>query len=92
MRLIDADALQRHKQLEAFGNGQYEDVEIVYGNDIDNAPTVEDVLPVRHGRWKHSEYAGIDYYQCNLCGRSIRLRAENYCPNCGARMDGESDE
>lgn len=43
MRLIDADALPREKQLEAFGNGQYEDVEIVYGNDIDNAPTVDAV-------------------------------------------------
>lgn len=41
MRLIDADALPRHKQLESFGNGQYEDVEIVYGNDIDNAPTID---------------------------------------------------
>lgn len=47
MRLIDADALPRKKQLEAFGNGQYEDVEIVYGNDIDNAPTV-DAVPKQH--------------------------------------------
>lgn len=50
MRLIDADALPRHKQLEAMGNGQYEDVEIVYGNDIDNAPTIE-AEPVKHEEW-----------------------------------------
>ena len=41
MRLIDADELTRQKQLEAMGNGQYEEVEIVYGTDIDNAPTIE---------------------------------------------------
>lgn len=43
MRLIDADALSRHKQLEAMGNGKYEDVEVVYANDIYNAPTIDAV-------------------------------------------------
>lgn len=47
MRLIDADALTRHKQLEAMGNGKYEDVEVVYANDIDNAPTIDAVPVVR---------------------------------------------
>ena len=46
---------------------------------------------VKHGWWKHSEYAGIDYYQCNLCGKSVRHTAENYCPNCGAKMDGGTE-
>lgn len=41
MRLIDSNALPKHKQLEAMGNGRYEEVEIVYGSDIDNAPTIE---------------------------------------------------
>ena len=95
MRLIDADALQRHKQLEAFGNGQYEDVEIVYGNDIDNAPTVE-AEPVKHGKWLSD---GIDKWRCSVCGTGnnyaydwsvigTKLQDE-YCPKCGARMDGE---
>lgn len=47
MRLIDADELEYHKQLEAFGNGQYEDVEVVYKCDIDNAPTIDAVEVVR---------------------------------------------
>ena len=47
MRLIDADALPRHKQLEAMGNGKYEDVEVVYANDIDTAPTIDAVPVVR---------------------------------------------
>ena len=49
MRLIDADELPREKMLAARGNGQYEDVDIVYGDDIDNAPTVDpvwDEIPV----------------------------------------------
>ena len=41
MRPIDADRLETHEQLEPFGNGNYEYVEVVYKNDIDDAPTIE---------------------------------------------------
>lgn len=50
-----------------------------------------DIAPVRHGRWRLSEYAGINYYQCSLCGHSVSPTAYNYCPNCGAKMDGAKD-
>ena len=116
MRLIDADALPRHKQLEAMGNGQYEDVEIVYSSDIDNAPTIDPFKDksleqlmdecfnrgyqkaVRHGKWIRD---GIDKWRCSLCGAgnnyayewSVRgeKMQDNYCPNCGARMDMDGD-
>lgn len=64
MRLIDADALTRHKQLEAMGNGKYEDVEVVYANDIDNAPTI-DAVPVVWCKdcrwWDNSEDSPFGY-------------------------------
>ena len=41
MRLIDADALEFHEMIAPLGNGRYEDVEIVYKDDIDNAPTIK---------------------------------------------------
>lgn len=43
-----------------------------------------DVAPVRHGRWKG---AGMGDYYCSLCQKLANPRT-NYCPNCGARMDG----
>ena len=46
-----------------------------------------DEEPVRHGRWK-KEYG---HYKCLLCN-GLDDFADNYCPNCGARMDGENDE
>ena len=51
-----------------------------------------DVAPVRHGRWIDS-LARITPY-CSACGHSHRclIRTPNYCPNCGAKMDGELDE
>ena len=52
----------------------------------------DDVAPVRHGRWNDS-LARITPY-CSACGHSHRclVRTPNYCPNCGAKMDGELNE
>lgn len=57
------------------------------------------VQPARHGRWiKLDMHRGMENYKCSAC------RSECYvpecmgepmyvlCPNCGAKMDGDSDE
>ena len=55
-----------------------------------------DVAPVRHGRWEKP--SGL--YSCSECGMTcpydvqadvIEYWACNYCPNCGAKMDGGAD-
>ena len=47
-----------------------------------------DVAPVRHGRWLpfHSTAAG-DIQYCSACEIGCTWKP-NYCPNCGAKMDG----
>ena len=48
-----------------------------------------DVAEVRHGEWKMSESGAI--YFCNKCkylAMPREARGWNFCPNCGARMDG----
>ena len=58
--------------------------------EIDSIP-ISDVEEVRHGEWVTLE-AEIGLYSCSLCEHKI-LRAEcNYCPNCGAKMDGGNTE
>ena len=49
---------------------------------------VADVAPVRHGRWTDEE---CGFARCSLCGcaHEIEFIEHDYCPNCGARMDGE---
>lgn len=50
--------------------------------------------PVRHGRWLDCENYN-DIAQCSECGlvRNIyRQEGWNYCPNCGAKMDGGKDD
>lgn len=55
-----------------------------------------DVAPVMHGRFVHDgpRFArGVDWWHCSNCGRlasGVETRF-NYCPWCGARMDGDDD-
>ena len=56
-----------------------------------------DVAPVRHGRWIEKEEPYFDVlFGCSACGEEFCFIEGNpsdnlykYCPNCGARMDGE---
>ena len=57
-----------------------------------------DVAPVVHGRWIHSRYEDccdqFELVKCSQCNHeayaiAFYVRGGNYCPNCGARMDGE---
>lgn len=54
---------------------------------IKDAP-VENVEPVRHGEW--IEYQMPNIICCSKCdwGTSVEEKFFNYCPNCGAKMDG----
>ena len=53
-----------------------------------------DVSPVRHGRWlevREKRLFGEHYFLCSNCKRRNGLMIPfNYCPNCGAKMDGEN--
>lgn len=60
-----------------------------------NAPTA-DVVEVRHGYWVHNEdhNAYESEYFCSEClaDGSNDISRENYCYNCGAKMDGGIDD
>jgi len=42
----------------------------------------------KKGRWKVTPV----YIKCSECGESFMLIPQNYCPHCGAKMEGEQDE
>ena len=72
---------------------------------IDDAPTA-DVAPVRHGRWCTTDAFPHRVY-CSVCHKTYIPNyhwqvwqdeygegglPRDYCPNCGAIMDGGADE
>ena len=66
--------------------------------DAINAVEEVNAVPVVHGRWVHldpRECATISG-KCSRCGWEAHYYEDDvadmpYCPNCGAKMDGEAD-
>lgn len=62
-----------------------------YIKDIDALKAAIEFLknaaPVKHGRWLSSGMI-LNREKCSVCGfYSDDLQVDNYCPNCGTRMD-----
>ena len=88
--MMNNDLISRSALLEQMHN-HYE---------IEEAPTIE-AEPVRHGRWESYLspvcLSGDLYYRCSICNVSdpwqMTTRGHpSYCPNCGAKMDGDSHD
>ena len=63
------------------------------GVKIINQFPSSDVAPVQHGMWIYHPddlFPGESTQECSYCHEEeyVTLRNENYCPNCGAKMDG----
>lgn len=91
MRLIDAEELERlfNDQIEQ-GVGVIDAFDAFY-DALQDTPTV-DAAEVVHGWWN-----SMDGYKmrkvCSECGWDAPEYGKfySYCPNCGAKMDGDSD-
>jgi hypothetical protein len=68
-------------------------------HEISKIPTA-DVVEVRHGEWIDKPTGAYSRMQswCSACGKHSGIggiesnRHKPYCPNCGAKMDGERRE
>lgn len=88
-RLIDADKLEPDAE---YDDGEYWAYSIT---QIENAPTIE---PERKmGRWinvNDGKWNTIEVLKCSVCGEidNRMYKTDNFCPNCGARMEeGEAE-
>ena len=83
------DDCRRHR--DSYGNGCFK------MRLIDETPTV-DAVEVVHGCWKKDEpdKYGNRKPKCCVCGKyHLAWWSDythcNYCPNCGAKMDGDGN-
>jgi hypothetical protein len=88
-RIGMAEYIEREAVLEITNRVSDRMLSVSLGRKVVNLPAA-DVAPVVHGRWvDRINPERFDFKRnCNICG-SGSDSASNYCPNCGARMDGE---
>ena len=86
-----ADYIRREDALKAlFAPGMcYAPMQLQIIKDLPAA----DVAEVVHGRWIPTEYPFMNECEdCSSCGyRTLYGNGYDYCPNCGAKMDGGSN-
>lgn len=96
MRPIDADALKKVLSPDGkpFHPTSLGGFLVKY---IDNAQTL-DVAPVVHSEWidgKVIDVGGVKHKlsrTCKHCGKPSYDEPWQYCPNCGAMMDGKGQD
>lgn len=93
-RLIDRDALRQSIDADCATSNMpkmwYAGIAFAI-NHIIHAPKI-DAVEVVHGEWIEDEYGFI---HCSICGMEYdepEHYKTNYCPNCGAKMDGEVND
>ena len=98
MRLIDIDKAIAGMQFVLDENQDKKDSVAYFAFEsiitaLKQEPTA-DAVEVVHGRWIEDEIERKDdfplhMYQCSNCGGIAYHHKFSYCPNCGAKMDGE---
>ena len=87
-RYIDADALKDWSEIVPLTGDGGIDI-----NDFEEylaSMPAADVAPVRRGKWEDKD-GGIA--TCSTCGTRWGVwDVMNFCPNCGAKMDGGDGE
>lgn len=99
MRLVDADSLIENlsKWMKQVDPTHPSDIPPMDNIIVSTIMTVEEeptVDPVRHGKWAvpHGHSNARVCSVCMMICHEDNAMFYNYCPNCGARMDGEGDK
>lgn len=87
--------IEREKVMKTAKNGNHSD----FGRSIADLTSLRevledipsaDVIEVKHGEWTTYGIAAV----CSVCQTEIVIeqyeKELNYCPNCGAKMDGKA--
>ena len=87
--LKQADAA--YQEFEIYGGEAGIEAETLHSvaDELVDFPTAE-VAPVRHGRWVTHYRSGTTVAEgyVSTCCDMWNNRKSDFCPNCGARMDG----
>lgn len=92
-----AEYIEREAAEDAVGEAHLKGLNPLW--ELRDVPAA-DVVPVVHGRWddsgRYTFPSGAAAVRCTNCGCALteseyHLNNWNYCPVCGAKMDGGAD-
>ena len=66
-------------------------MDLLQSEDLLSETPIADVAEVKHGKWIDNKIPNSILCKCSECGFSCGAYTFNYCPNCGAKMDGKED-
>lgn len=101
-RYIDADEIVYRMCYISDSGGVTDFRKVAFFDEIERMPTfTSDVEEVKHGKWiakpsthisKRGRFIHYDRYKCSECGVWNGRHKSDYCPHCGAKMDGGKKE
>lgn len=93
-----AEYIEREAAIKAMEKADYtaissdaDDCKADYLREIIESVPAADVVPVVHGEWLLRHEGHGHYWECSACHKNPCIyvtKDTNYCPNCGAKMDG----
>ena len=89
---MNDDLISRQAAIAVADSSDYvglsvDDVKKVTDEVVKGLKRLPSIDAVKHGRWIR---LGDNSYKCSECGE-VSCCFANYCPDCGARMDGEEE-
>ena len=88
MQLKDADVLKQKltDAIESDGGFYGELTKALLEKFVDDIPNVEP----KRGKWEPYMFGDERWHMCSVCSEcgQVMLLAWNYCPKCGAKMEG----
>ena len=91
MRLVDVDYALKQLTIGEEEGGKNFETDCEHVRDFLKVLPVIDAVPVRHGRWMDNTFCSCcNWFEEDDKG-NILMSFYDFCPCCGAKMDGGAD-
>lgn len=97
--IVETAVVRKMRQLYAYNNGWMDALLLAKSRILEEIPAA-DVRPERHGHWERvsNDDQNEGCYFCSECKEEYFNPSDdenllpNFCPNCGAKMDGKDGD